>query len=75
MPYVREIVSSEDIAEQLYHEALAAEAEDLVLDSRVRRSRRLANTGKEKFPRRLPLEDDLANLIRQTAFTVQLDES
>jgi hypothetical protein len=68
LPYLRAIIASEDVQEVLYHETLAEQRDDMLLDTRVRRSRRLAEAGKEKFPRHAGLDGEIAECIRRSAF-------
>lgn len=75
LPMLREIVYGDDEQEQAYQIALHLQADDVVLDARVRRSRRLAGSGKEGFRRHLGLSREIANVIRDSGLAVQgIDE-
>jgi hypothetical protein len=66
LPMLREIVYGDDMQEQAYNIALEINADDVVLDLRKRRSRRLAGAGKESYKRYLDMEKEVADAIRES---------
>lgn len=71
LPMLREMVNGDDQQEQAYNIALDIQADDVVLDARVRRSRRLAGSGKEGYRRHLDMSGEIANALRGSALPVQ----
>lgn len=71
LPYLQEIVAIDDILEIAFNEAVKAEAEEAVIDTRVRRSRRLAGAAREAYPRYKGISGDIAEMIRSTRFSGQ----
>lgn len=65
LPYIREVTMIDDYQETLYREIQQLEDEDAVVDSRVRRSRRLAGGGREPYRRYLEVDGDALRMLRE----------
>jgi hypothetical protein len=67
LPYLREIVATDDEQQARYREAMQMEDDDVVLDSRVRRSRRLAGTAHEPYRRYWELREETREWMSRVA--------
>ena len=74
LPYIREIIVADDEQEARYNEAVQMEEEDMVLDSRVRRSRRLAGNAKEPYRRYLLLGGETSDYLRTVTANLRVTE-
>jgi hypothetical protein len=74
LPMLREIVRGDDMQELAYNIALEIQADDVVLDARVRRSRRIAGSGKESYRRHLDISKEGADILRRSGFSLGGDE-
>ena len=68
LPTLRSIVAFEDTQEIAFQEADAREQEECIYDARIRRSKRLAISGKERYARYLNIEGELAECVRKSGF-------
>ena len=73
LPLLRDIVTSDDMHEIAYNVALEITSEDVVLDSRIRRSRRLAGAGKESYRRHLDMSKEVVDSLRGSAIRLRRD--
>lgn len=70
-PMLREIVYGDDLQEQAYNIALEIQSDDVVLDARVRRSRRLAGSSKDGYKRHLDITREVTNALKRSALPTE----
>lgn len=70
---LRDMVLNDDIHEIAYNVALEITSEDVILDSRIRRSRRLAGTGKEGYRRHLDMSKEAVECLKGSGLHLQVN--
>lgn len=73
LPMLRDMVLNDDIHEIAYNVALEITSEDVILDSRIRRSRRLAGTGKEGYRRHLDMAKEVVDCLKGSGIRLKVD--
>lgn len=72
LPMLREIVKADDMQDEAFKVALELSADELLLDARVRRSRRIAGSAKEGYKRHLDASKEVTQTIRDSGYGLDI---